>query len=201
MPPARSGPSPWLPGVGPETRILDIGCGTGRQTRVLAQNSPAGIVAIDNHPPFVDELNREAGRLGLAERVEARVADMQSLDFADASFDLIWCEGAIYVTGFRGLLARLAPPARGRRACRPDRGLLDQARPADGMRLVLGTGIPRDPRRGCPAHRHRRVRVRDGRTLHAAALGMAGLLPPPRTKRGGVSNALPWPPRGAGAGR
>lgn len=88
-----------VPGIGPDTRILDIGCGTGRQTRVLAQNSPARIVAIDNHPPFVDELNREARRLGLTGRVEARVADMRSVEFADASFDLIWCEGAVYNAG------------------------------------------------------------------------------------------------------
>ena len=93
-----------VPDVGSETRILDIGCGTGRQTRVLAQNSPARIVAIDNHPPFVDELNREAHRLGLAERVEARVGDMRQLDFTDASFDLIWCEGAIYIAGVEAAL-------------------------------------------------------------------------------------------------
>ena len=88
-----------VPDVKTETRILDIGCGTGQQTRILAQNSSARIVAIDNHPPFVDELNREARRLGLADRVEGRVTDMQCLDFADASFDLIWCEGAIYIVG------------------------------------------------------------------------------------------------------
>ena len=93
-----------VPGVGPETRILDIGCGTGRQTRVLAHNSPAGIVAVDNHPPYVDVLNREARRLGLAGRVEAHVADMRDLDFPDASFDLIWCEGAIYIAGVEAAL-------------------------------------------------------------------------------------------------
>ncbi len=102
-----------VPGIRPGTRVLDVGCGTGRQTRVLAQHSPAGIVAVDNHPPFVDVLNRDARRLGLAGRLEARVADMRRLDFADASFDLIWCEGAIYIMGveaalrdWRRLLAR-----------------------------------------------------------------------------------------------
>ena len=102
-----------VPGIGPETRILDIGCGTGLQTRVLAQNSPARIVAVDNHPPYVDVVNQEARRLGLADRLEACVADMHRLDFADASFELIWCEGAIYFAGvenalrdWRRLLAR-----------------------------------------------------------------------------------------------
>ena len=88
-----------VPGVGPQTRVLDVGCGTGCQTLVLARNSPARIVAVDNHPPFVDILNREAGRLGVADRLEARVADMRRLDFADGSFDLIWSEGAIYNVG------------------------------------------------------------------------------------------------------
>ncbi len=88
-----------VPGVGPQTRVLDIGCGTGAQTLVLAHSSRSHIVAVDNHPPFIDTLNREVRKLGFTERLEARVADMRSLDFADGSFDLIWCEGAIYNVG------------------------------------------------------------------------------------------------------
>ncbi len=88
-----------VPDVGPATRVLDVGCGTGAQTLVLAESSPARIVAVDNHAPFVDELNRTARERGLADRLEARVADMRELDFADGAFDLIWCEGAIYNVG------------------------------------------------------------------------------------------------------
>ena len=36
-----------VPGVGPKTRILDIGCGTGLPIRLLAKETPASIVAID----------------------------------------------------------------------------------------------------------------------------------------------------------
>jgi ubiquinone/menaquinone biosynthesis C-methylase UbiE len=89
-----------VPGVGPETRVLDIGCGTGMQTLALALHSPVRLVAIDNHAPFVDVLNRQAQRLGIADRVEARVGDMRRLDFAPGAFDLIWCEGAISIMGF-----------------------------------------------------------------------------------------------------
>jgi cyclopropane fatty-acyl-phospholipid synthase-like methyltransferase len=89
-----------VPGIGPESRVLDVGCGTGLQTLVLAQNSPARFVAVDSHAPFVDVLNREAQRLGVADRLDARVGDMRRLDFAPGSFDLIWSEGAIAIMGF-----------------------------------------------------------------------------------------------------
>ena len=89
----------FVPDVGPRTRVLDIGCGTGAQTLVLAHSSPSRIVAVDNHPPFIDALYRGARRLGITARLEARVADMRSLDFAEGAFDLIWCEGAICTVG------------------------------------------------------------------------------------------------------
>jgi SAM-dependent methyltransferase len=89
-----------VPGVGPKTRILDVGCGTGLQTRVLAGACEAWIVAVDNHAPFVEELNRQAQSLALAQRLEARVGDMRRLDLAPGSVDLIWSEGAIYSMGF-----------------------------------------------------------------------------------------------------
>jgi SAM-dependent methyltransferase len=89
-----------VPGVGPDTRVLDVGCGTGAQTLVLAEHSAVQIVAVDSHPPYVDALNEQAQALGIANRLRARVGDMQHLDFAPGSFDLIWSEGAIYVIGF-----------------------------------------------------------------------------------------------------
>jgi SAM-dependent methyltransferase len=98
-----------VPGVGPATRVLDIGCGTGLQTRVLACHSPARFVAIDTHPPFVRELQRHARTLGLADRLDARVGDMRALDFPPRSFDLIWCEGAIYVMGVEAALSAWRP--------------------------------------------------------------------------------------------
>ena len=89
----------FVSNVGHHTRVLDIGCGTGAQTLVLARSTPSRIVAIDNHPHFIEALNHEARRLRITDRLEARVSDMRSLDFADGSFDLIWCEGAIYNVG------------------------------------------------------------------------------------------------------
>ena len=89
-----------VPAITPATRILDLGCGTGLQTRVLTEHSSGSVVAIDNHQPFIDELNREARKLGLADRLDGRVEDLTEIDFPDHSFDLIWSEGAIWVLGF-----------------------------------------------------------------------------------------------------
>ena len=88
-----------VPNVGPRTRVLDVGCGTGAQALVLAGSSPAHIIAVDIHVPFVDELNRKARELGISDRLQARVGEMRQLNFASHSFDLIWCEGAIYNVG------------------------------------------------------------------------------------------------------
>jgi cyclopropane fatty-acyl-phospholipid synthase-like methyltransferase len=98
-----------VPAVGPHTRVLDIGCGTGLQTLVLATHSPARFVGIDSHAPFVDELNRQARAMGIADRLEGRAADMRHLDFPSGSFDVIWSEGAIYVVGFETGLREWRP--------------------------------------------------------------------------------------------
>jgi hypothetical protein len=41
-----------IPNVGSQTRLVDIGCGTGSQTRVLLEYSPARVLAIDTIPPL-----------------------------------------------------------------------------------------------------------------------------------------------------
>jgi SAM-dependent methyltransferase len=89
-----------VPGVGPQTRVLVPGCGTGLEARIVAGSAPVRMLAIDNHPPYVEEFNRQVHAIGWADRVEARVGDMHRLDCPDASFDLIWCEGSIYIVGF-----------------------------------------------------------------------------------------------------
>ena len=85
--------------------ILDAGCGNGIQSLVLAEVFPgARITALDNYAPFLENLKREAERRGVARRVTTVCASLEELPFPEASFDLIWSEGAIYVIGFeRGI--------------------------------------------------------------------------------------------------
>jgi len=84
--------------------IADIGCGTGGQTMALAQHAPGKITGLDLFPGFIDQFNRNAGKLNLQDRVRGIVGSMDNLPFEKESLDLIWSEGAIYNIGFeRGL--------------------------------------------------------------------------------------------------
>jgi len=87
-------------------RVLDIGCGTGAPTIQLARQIDGTILAVDNHQPFLDELQRRARAEGVADRIQLRLQDMGDLNPAEGSFDLIWSEGALNIMGFReGLVA------------------------------------------------------------------------------------------------
>ncbi len=84
--------------------IADIGCGTGGQTMVLAQNAPGQITGLDLFPGFIDIFNHNARDMGLQDRVKGLVGSMFELPFKNEEFDLIWSEGAIYHIGFeRGM--------------------------------------------------------------------------------------------------
>jgi ubiquinone/menaquinone biosynthesis C-methylase UbiE len=87
-----------------ESRIADIGCGTGGQTMVLAQQTPGHITGIDLFPMFIGLFNSNAAKLNLQDNVKGIVGSMDNLPFQDNELDLIWSEGAIYNIGFeRGL--------------------------------------------------------------------------------------------------
>lgn len=83
------------------SRIADIGCGTGGQTMVLAQNAPGHITGLDLFPDFITLFNHNAEKFGLQKRVKGVVGSMEeALPFEQESLDLIWSEGAIYNIGF-----------------------------------------------------------------------------------------------------
>ena len=83
-----------------EPRILDVGCGPGMQTIMLAKMSNGKITALDNHQPFLDYLKNQAIKEGVSDRISLVNGDMRDLKFDAKSFDLIWAEGAIFIIGF-----------------------------------------------------------------------------------------------------
>ena len=68
-----------VPGIGSHTRVLDIGCGTGAQTLEIARHTSSHIVAVDNHAPYIETLNREANAHGVQTIEDAAVGDMHQL--------------------------------------------------------------------------------------------------------------------------
>lgn len=81
--------------------ILDIGCGVGIHTLLLAKVFPnATIKAIDSHVPYIDILNHKAQTQGISNRVIGEHASMFDMPFEENIFDIIWAEGSIYVAGF-----------------------------------------------------------------------------------------------------
>ncbi len=83
-----------------DSRIADIGCGSGGQTMVLAQHAPGTITGIDLFPRFIDLFNTNARKFGVSDRVKGVVGNMDNLPFQEEELDLIWSEGAIYNIGF-----------------------------------------------------------------------------------------------------
>lgn len=90
----------FIDGLPPRPRIADIGCGTGRQTAVLASALDGPVTAVDLLPEMIEGLHRRMETEGRTEQVTGIVASMLSLPFAEASFDLLWTEGSIYNIGF-----------------------------------------------------------------------------------------------------
>ena len=90
-------------------RILDLGCGTGKQTIDLAGLTDGEITALDNHKPYLDELTMKVKDDGLEDRVKVVHGDMCNLAFESNSFDLIWAEGSIFIIGFKGGLEQWKP--------------------------------------------------------------------------------------------
>ena len=85
-------------------RILDIGCGSGVSTLELARLSRGEVIGIDIDQAALDKFSGRIKEAGLAARVKAIQRSLLNMDFAAESFDIIWCEGAVYPVGFeRGL--------------------------------------------------------------------------------------------------
>ncbi len=89
-----------------EIKILDIGCGVGQHTMLMAQEiKNAKIIAIDNHSEYVDILNEKAKKKGIDDRLNAQCMSMFEMTFEEGSFDYIYAEGSIYIAGFENGLA------------------------------------------------------------------------------------------------
>ena len=89
------------------SQILEIGCGQGIATRLLAQQCDAQITAIDNDEEAIKAL--QASNQEHAEQIRFECASMTDLPYAERSFDLIWSEGSAYIMGVENAFKQWRP--------------------------------------------------------------------------------------------
>ena len=90
-----------VPGLGQETRVLDMGSGYGGAARRLAQRFGCGVTAL-NLSEKENARNRDmSDAQGLGGLIEVVDGSFESAPAADASFDLVWSQDAILHSGHR----------------------------------------------------------------------------------------------------
>lgn len=99
----------YIPPLSEDATILDVGCGSGTQTRDLAALTHRPITAVDNHQPFLNSIDAWAAQNGVSGRIKTICASMDALPFEKEQFNLIWSEGAIFIIGFEQGLAAWKP--------------------------------------------------------------------------------------------
>jgi SAM-dependent methyltransferase len=108
---------PWLD-VEPGTRVLDVGCGVGRWSRLLAAKG-AQVTGVDLSPTMIAQAQRRAAAEGVAARCQFRVQDLSNLE-VDGQFDVVLgvtvlqhiLDPQLLREAVRGMTARLAPGGR-----------------------------------------------------------------------------------------
>lgn len=92
----------------PTGRALDIGCGQGRASLLLAKEGMT-VVATDTYQPFLEELGLTVKTEGLSEKITTRNISMDALDYPAESFDLLWSEGSAYILGWEKAISSWKP--------------------------------------------------------------------------------------------
>jgi len=77
---------PWLK-VNPGSRVLDVGCGVGRWSRLLAARG-ADVTGVDLSPTMIAQAQQRAAAEGVADRCRFQVQDLSNLDVGER-FDLV----------------------------------------------------------------------------------------------------------------
>lgn len=78
--------------VGPEGRVLDVGCGAGFYLRALHEARPSAVLhGVDTSEAFLREARRRLARAGVPATLA--LADAADLPYRDGAFDALACGG------------------------------------------------------------------------------------------------------------
>ncbi|WP_295993860.1 class I SAM-dependent methyltransferase [Rugamonas sp.] len=85
-------------------RVLDAGSGLGGPARYVAETHGCHVTGVDLTDSFVAVATLLAERTGMGALVDYRVGDLLALDFADASFDVVYTQHVAMNIGQRARL-------------------------------------------------------------------------------------------------
>ncbi|VWC57318.1 MerR family transcriptional regulator [Burkholderia lata] len=89
--------------------LLEVGCGRGVTTALLAEHTPGLITALDNDEYNLARSRQTIAAKALQDRVRLLCASMTELPFSGQPFDAIWAEGCAYIIGFDNALKSWRP--------------------------------------------------------------------------------------------
>ncbi|MAR71446.1 MULTISPECIES: class I SAM-dependent methyltransferase [unclassified Halomonas] len=76
-------------------RLLDLGCGTGGASRLLARELGYEVVGVDITPGFIEVATWLSRACGLEDSTRFVCADAAELPLGDASVEAVWCQHAL----------------------------------------------------------------------------------------------------------
>ncbi|WP_445158364.1 class I SAM-dependent methyltransferase [Halomonas sp. E14] len=76
-------------------RVLDVGCGTGGASRLLAEAYGCVVTGIDITAAFIEVAEWLSRATGLGEATRFLAGDAAQVPLADASVEVIWCQHAL----------------------------------------------------------------------------------------------------------
>jgi len=76
-------------GIKSSMHVMDLGCGVGGCSRVIAATCGCRVTGIDLTPDFIEVARELTRRCGM--HIEFRLSDALDLPFAEGTFDHVWC--------------------------------------------------------------------------------------------------------------
>ncbi len=103
--------------VSPNSRVLDVACGSGSTARLLAANFGATVTGCDYSSVNIERARQASHTAGLNHKTQFLRADAEQLPFAAESFDVALCECSLCLfedmdTSLQGIHAVLKPGGR-----------------------------------------------------------------------------------------